>query len=233
MDHPRTNSVLERLEPDTRRAIAPDLTKTELTQGQILADVRAVYFPLHAVVSFLVELSNGNTVETAMVGRDGAICADEAIHEGLSFNRVTVLVSGTALSISAARFRDFYSKHDDLRQVVAQTRSVFIAQAQQTAACNSVHHIEARLCRWLLQARDVAGDTIWVTQEKIAQMLAVQRATVSSVTHPLQEARLIQSGRGRIIITDVSGLQARACECYKNLKRYKEAAVGGTREAAE
>jgi CRP-like cAMP-binding protein len=230
MDHPRTNSLFKRLRPETLRAIASDLRNAPLTQEQILAKpferVRAVYFPLTALVTFAIDLSRGETAETIMVGRDGVIGADEAIQEVLAFSRATVIVPGTALSISADRLRELHSKYNDLQHVLAEHRSFFVAQCQQMAACNSVHHIDARFCRWLLQARDLLGDTFHMTQEKVAQVLGVQRASISLAAQSLQREGLVQHKRGTIVITDASGLQARSCECYTTLKRYKRATIG-------
>ena len=96
-----------------------------------------------------------------------------------------------------------------------------LARAQQSAACNAVHTIEARLSRWLLRARDLSGsDKLVLTQEFLAQMLGVQRSSVSIVANTLQQAGLIRDSRGRIEITNLAGLQEACCECYGTIKAH-------------
>jgi DNA-binding transcriptional regulator YhcF (GntR family) len=92
-------------------------------------------------------------------------------------------------------------------------------QSQQSAACNARHMIEARMCRWLLRMRDLAdSDNLLPTQEFLAQMLGVQRASVSIVASALRKAGLIKYQRGRIRILNVKGLRNGSCECYATVK---------------
>jgi CRP-like cAMP-binding protein len=94
------------------------------------------------------------------------------------------------------------------------------AQAQQSAACLASHHVEARLCRWLLRARNLAGtDALLFTQEYLAEMLGVQLTSVTVVAHTLQSAGLIKYTRGKIQILDPEALQDGACECHGTVKR--------------
>ena len=234
MAHSENNRILERLAPETFRQISSSSRHVELAQGETLAEpmqrLRSVYFPLHGVVSFVVELSEGDMVETGMIGNDGIVGADEAINDSLAFNRIVVQVAGAALVVSADRFRQLHATHESLRAAVADCRQVFVAQAQQTGGCNAVHNINSRLCRWLLRVRDLAGDEFHLTQEFIAQMLGVQRASVSVEAHKLQEAGLIHYARGNITITDLSGLRAAACHCYEDVKRYEAAVLKRVRE---
>lgn len=97
------------------------------------------------------------------------------------------------------------------------------AQAQQSTACMANHEIEARLCRWLLRARDLSGsDKLPFTQEFLAEMLGVRRTSVTTVARTLQEAGMIRYSRGHIEILDVDGLQEAACECYQTVKEQYE-----------
>ena len=101
------------------------------------------------------------------------------------------------------------------------------AQAQQSAACNASHHVEARLCRWMLRARDLSGsDVLPFTQEFLAEMLGVRRTSVSVVAHTLQQAGFIKYIRGRIQIINVDGLEQAACECYGTVKAHYDALLG-------
>jgi hypothetical protein len=107
------------------------------------------------------------------------------------------------------------------------------AQAQQSAACLAAHHVEARLCRWLLRARDLSGsDTLSFTQEYLGEMLGVRRTSVTAVAHSLQAAGLIKYARGKIHVLDADGLQETACECYETVKRHyaRLLGTGGTKQ---
>jgi CRP-like cAMP-binding protein len=98
-----------------------------------------------------------------------------------------------------------------------------MAQAQQSAACNATHAVEARISRWLLRCRDLAGsDDIALTQEFLAEMMGVRRTSVSLVANTLQQAGLIKYRRGHIRILDVEGLQEAACECYETVRTHAD-----------
>jgi CRP-like cAMP-binding protein len=102
-----------------------------------------------------------------------------------------------------------------------------LVQSQQSTACMAAHDVEARLCRWLLRARDLwEGDHLPFTQEFLAEMLGVRRTSVSTVAHTLQRAGLIKYSRGNIEILDVEGLQEAACECYQSVKDHYERLLG-------
>jgi CRP-like cAMP-binding protein len=230
MDHPRSNSILQRLDEDTLRDVASSGSAVKLPQGQVIAEpldhLRTVYFPTGGILSFVVQTSSGDEIEAGMIGRDGVAGADEALNDAVAFNKIIVQAAGAALAIPAERFRELHSAHEPLRRHVATFRHSFLAQVQQTGACNAKHHISARFCRWLLRVRDLAGDEFSLTQEFIAQMLGVQRASVSTEAHKLQEAGLISYRRGHIRITSVDRLRETACECYGDVKRYEEALLG-------
>jgi len=93
----------------------------------------------------------------------------------------------------------------------------------QSVGCNALHHVDTRLCRWLLQTRDRSdSDTLTLTQEFLSEMLGVQRTTVNLLARELQSAGLIRYQRGRIEIVDRAGLEKRACECYEVVRRKNE-----------
>jgi CRP-like cAMP-binding protein len=101
------------------------------------------------------------------------------------------------------------------------------AQAQQSAACFATHQVEARLCRWLLRARDLSGsDNLPFTQEYLAEMLGVRRTSVTVVAHALQAAGLIKYARGKIQVVNAEGLEDSACECYGSVKAHYERLIG-------
>jgi hypothetical protein len=108
-----------------------------------------------------------------------------------------------------------------------QRQWVYIMQAERTAACNAAHSVEARLCRRLLMMRDLTrSDKLPLTQDILAQMLGVQRNSISLVAIELQNAGLLRYSRGHLEITDVDGLIERCCECYESWPQHNGIASG-------
>jgi CRP-like cAMP-binding protein len=115
----------------------------------------------------------------------------------------------------------FTAKSPDFRTTLIRHEQVLFAQAWQSAACNALHTVEARLSRWLLRSRDLSGsDTLALTQEFLPQMFSVQRSSVSLVANTLQQAGLIRYSRGHIDILNLEGLQDASCECYRTVKAH-------------
>ena len=219
------NRLLASLPADAFSAISPHLTIGELKFGDVVANagspIRQVYFPYSGVISLVVELEVGTMVETAMVGRDGVLNAAPALDGKVSLNKGIVQSAGSAGTIEVNRFRRLANEFEPFRSLLMRHEQVLFAQSQQSAACNASHSVEARMCRWLLFMRDLAGnDDLMLTQEFLAQMLSVQRPSVSIVASPLQKAGLIKYSRGRMRLLDVKGLEKRACECYGTVKAH-------------
>src|SRR4029077_14687323 len=137
-----------------------------------------------------------------------------------SHTRAVVQVPGTASRIPAGRFRASAEASEAVHDIIVRYGEMLLIQVQQTAACNALHAVEARLSRWLLQARDrLESNSINLTHEFLSQMLGVRRTTVTVVANVLQQAGLIRYHRGQIEIVDRPGLEARACECYEAIRR--------------
>ncbi|MGB8756030.1 MAG: Crp/Fnr family transcriptional regulator, partial [Pseudolabrys sp.] len=183
--------------------------------------IRQVYCPYCGVISLVVELDVGTMIETAMVGHDGVLNAAPALDGKVSLNKGIVQVAGSAGTIEVNRFRRLANEFEPFRSLLIRHEQVLFAQSQQSAACNASHSVEARMCRWLLYMRDLAGsDDLVLTQEFLAQMLSVRRPSVSIVASPLQKAGLIKYSRGHVRLLDVKGLEKRACECYGTVKAH-------------
>jgi CRP-like cAMP-binding protein len=219
------NRLLASLPADAFSAISPHLKIVELKFGEVVAEsgspIRQVYFPYSGVISLVVELEVGAMIETAMVGRDGVLNAASALDGKVSLNKGIVQSAGSAGTIEVNRFRRLANEFEPFRSLLMRHEQVLFGQSQQSAACNASHSVEARMCRWLLFMRDLAGnDDLMLTQEFLAQMLSVRRPSVSIVASPLQKAGLIKYSRGRMRLLDVKGLQKRACECYGTVKAH-------------
>jgi CRP-like cAMP-binding protein len=231
----KSNRLLDALPEDTRRAVMSRLTHKELTQHQVLFDVRElvseVYFPLDAVVSLVIPLVSGEAVQSAMIGRDGVIGAGAALNGRVSLNRAIVQMRGHSLSCGVEDFKRIINKDPDVRALVGAHEQVLFAQAQQSAACNVSHDLESRLTRWLLRVADLhGGNMLELTQAHLAEMLGVRRTSVTGIAHSLQEAGMIEYRRGRIELTNLPALRDTACECYKAVKRNYDAMLQSSNE---
>ncbi len=221
------NKLLACLPAKTFAAIKPELKTVELKHAAVLANagstVQRVDFPHSGVISLVVDLSVGEMIETAMIGRDGVFNAASALDGKVSLNKAIVQLAGEASVISVDKFRLIAEEHKAFRSLLIRHEQVLFAQSQQSAACNASHSVEARMCRWLLRMRDLAGgDEMTLTQEFLAQMLGVRRPSVSIVAATLQKAGFIEYRRGKIRLVDIKGLEEGACECYGTVKAHYE-----------
>jgi CRP-like cAMP-binding protein len=221
--HRPSNRILQALPEAEFDALRPRLKAFEMVREAILIEAGAalthVYLPHSGAVSVVVRLSEGQTVEVAMIGRDSVVGVSEALGDGISLTDAIVLFPGSASIIEIADFRTAAAESPTLRSLLARHGLALLAQAQQSAACNASHSVEARMARWLLRARDLwDGETLPMTQELLARMIGVQRNAISIVAHALQRAGVISYSRGHIEILNMEALQAAACECHKAVK---------------
>lgn len=218
--HP--NGFLTALPPNDFALIAPHLKLTSFSLGKTLGQVGDqidwVYFPHDGLISLVVTLTDGHRIEAAIVGRDGVAGGASAIMPVRWINTAIVQIAGSGSMIEARRLREAVASSSRLQtQFFLHQRSLF-AQTQQAAACNARHAIRPRLCTWLLRVHAATGqDELHLTQEFLAEMLGVQRASVSLVAATLQAEGLIQYARGRVRILDKVALNACACECFDAL----------------
>lgn len=217
-----SNAILASLSASDIAALRPHLNATHLPQKTMLYEngdtIKTVYFPINAVVSLVVALASGEMTESAMVGRDGAVGLASALDGKIAMCRAIVQLGGDAMVCDPAAFRGAALQSAGLISTVMRHEQALFAQAQQSTACMANHEIDARLCRWLLRARDLSGsDHLPFTQEFLAEMLGVQRTSVTTVARTLQEAGMVRYARGKIEILDVEGLREGACEATKLL----------------
>ena len=226
------NRLLASLSAADFELLQPHLNAVLLVQETTLFEPRdpidRIYFPYSGIISLVVMLTGGQGVEAAMIGRDTVFGGVLAIGGLASLNTVIVQLAGNGVTIGVAPFREIVEKSPNLKIKLIRHEQALLAQAQQSAACNVTHTIEARLSKWLLRSRDLSGsDHLALTQEFLAQMLGVQRSSVSIVAHTLQQAGLIQYSRGHIEITNGAGLQDACCECYGTVKTHYDRLLNG------
>ncbi len=219
------NLILASLPAHVFAAIEPHLERMVLDSTTMVAEtgepIHRIYFPLSGVISLVVQMSVGDMIETAMVGRDGVANATCALDGNVALYRGIVQLPGEAETISPDLLRKFAHQFDALLGLLIRHEQVLLAQAQQSAGCNASHTVEARMCRWLLRMRDLTGsDDLKLTQEFLAQMLGVQRTSVSVVAGTLQKAGFIGYRRGNVRLLDIEQLTQGACECYATVNAH-------------
>jgi CRP-like cAMP-binding protein len=227
------NHLLASLPAADFEALRPHLQPVELRHEIILFDVGdeidCVYFPHDGVVSLVVNLTSGETIETGLIGRDSLVGGTSALDGKVSLNRAIVQIAGAASALGLDHLRSLADASMAFRTALIRHQQLILVQAQQSAACNITHTVEARLARSLLRCRDLTdSDDLALTQEFVAQMLGVRRSSVSLVAGTLQHAGLIRYRRGHIRILDVEGLRDAACECYETVRSQSERLLGAT-----
>ena len=217
------NRLLAALPADAFAILEPDLRQLTLPQGVLCygagEPIDQVYFPHTGMISQLITTGDGDMVETASTGREGAVGLQCGLGPRLSFTRATVQIPGKFSAIAAPRFEHAVSRSAALRDLIMRYTEMLWAEAQQNAACNAIHDGSSRLCRWLLQCADRTGsEQLLLTQEFLAEMLGVRRTTVTLLAQELQKRGIVRYSRGRITILDRPALEACACECYDAVK---------------
>jgi CRP-like cAMP-binding protein len=216
-----SNHFLDGLSPADLQILTPHLRQVTLARGMRLHEtgdvIERIYFPLSGVISIVVHLQSGEMIEAAMLGRDSVVGGSAVLNGKLAVNRAMVQIGGEAMAADIEAIRGLADAGLGFRSALMRFDQAVLIQAQQSAACNALHRIDARFCRWLLRARDLAGDYLPFTQEFVAEMLGVRRTSVSVVAHTLSEAGFIRYRRGQIYIDNVEGLRGAACECHRTI----------------
>ncbi|MBV9996936.1 MAG: Crp/Fnr family transcriptional regulator [Caulobacteraceae bacterium] len=217
------NYVLRAMGRADRRALEPHMQEIALGAGDILYEpgypVEWVYFPDTAVLSVVTVMSDGRMVESDTVGCESVVGVLSALGASPSISRTFTQIGGDAIKLSAARLRRQGEESGALRRLLIRHAQANLAQAHQSVACNALHDLNQRLCRWLLMSQDRTAEMeVRLTQQYLATMLGVQRTTVTEALRQLATAGLISRGRGRIRLLDRPRLEAQVCECYEAVR---------------
>ena len=211
------NAILARLSPRLVEALR--LETVDLPVNKILYEpnlpIEHVYFPERGVLSVVSIMENGDSIEVGTIGREGMAGSMLLLHAATVPYRCFMQVGGEGYRVATAAFMQLAAANSDLQNLVLKYEAAFRIQTQQGMACNGLHSVEQRCCRWLLMTRDrVDSDDLKLTHEFLGLMLGVRRASVSEVLAPLQDLELVRSNRGTITILNRRALEARVCECY-------------------
>lgn len=216
------NACLSALSPRALSLLKPYLTETIFREGSNLWDAKKhaseIYFPVSGLISIVLIMSNGNSIEVGSISAEAAVGA--AFQPDHSRTGGVVQIGGAFIRIPASQLFFAAKENSEIENLVAFCRDWILIQAQHEAGCNAVHSADKRLCRWLLQACErLETDTLLLTQDMIASLLGIRRTTVTLIAQTLQADGLIQYKRGKILVVDRARLRSAACECCDNLGR--------------
>src|SRR6266542_2674656 len=216
------NYLLELLSADVRGSLG--LMPVQLHARQVLHEpgvpVLNAYFPVSAVISLVSTMTSGSSAEVALIGREGMVGLAGVFGTLESPTTAVVQIAGMAFKAPIAELRTARLQIPSVRTMLDRYTEARLIQTAQTAACNGLHSVEARLARWLLAIDDrIDGDQFRLSQELMAQMLGIQRPTVSVTMQRFQHAKAIVYEGQSIVVTDRSKLERMACECYTVLRR--------------
>jgi CRP-like cAMP-binding protein len=220
--------ILAALAAEERSRLRPYLELVPLKTGSVLWEpnqpIGFVYFPTSGMVSLVVVMCNGATVEVGTTGREGFVGTPVVLSARDSpVVRAIVQMDGECFRIESDLLRRILPQVPRLEQMLRRYAHVYAAQVAQAAACNCLHQVLERLTRWLAMSCDRTGsDLLPVTQERLAQMLGCRRSSVTSAVGRLQMAGVIRAGHGQVRILDRKQLERRACECYGTMRKLSD-----------
>jgi CRP-like cAMP-binding protein len=219
------NRILAALPPKERQRLAPHLTETPLAFKQSLSKadrpITQVYFPDVGVCSVMSVMQSGATAEVGTIGNEGMTGVALFYGDLTEPSESIVQVPGMGRMMPADMFRAEMARKETLYRLVSHYAHAFLVQLMQSAACNALHCVEERTCKWLLMTHDrVEGDEFKLTHEFLGLMLGVRRSSVTLVAHQLQRAGMINYHLGVVTVLDRKGLEDTSCECYAVVRTY-------------
>ncbi len=214
------NQLMGSVEAAVRARIEPHLEQTRFRLGDVVCEagglLRHAYFPEGCVLSLLTVLESGDAIETATIGREGAFGLFAAMFSRVSFNRCIVQLAGPMRRCRIEVLQSEFTRSEHVRDLFVSYSETLLSQVQQTVACNLMHSVEQRMCRWLLMTHDRAeGETLTYTHTFLADILGTNRKSVTLAAQAMQAAGLISYHRGAIEVLDRPGLEQASCECYR------------------
>jgi len=214
------NRLLLALPARNLKRLLPGLEQICCQRAQVLMDADSsldhVFFPDSGVVSVVAVYADGRVIEMATIGREGCSGVQAILGAKRSSVRLLVQIPGSAAKMSRVAFTLAMRSMPSFKSVMDAYVQAFLEQVMVSVACNGAHSLKQRLARWLLMMRDRNdGDVLLITQNLLAEMLGVQRPTITNAAQEFERAGLIERGRRQITILDRRGLTAASCECYQ------------------
>jgi CRP-like cAMP-binding protein len=214
------NRLLLALPSRNLKRLMPELEHIRCHRAQVLMDADSsldhVFFPDSGVVSVVAVYADGSIIEMATIGREGCSGVQAILGAKRSSVQLLVQIPGSAAKMSRAAFTRAMQSIPSFRSLMDAYVQAFLEQVMVSVACNGAHSLKQRLARWLLMMRDRSdGDVLPITQHLLAEMLGVQRPTITNAAGELERAGLIERGRQQVTILDRQGLTKVSCECYQ------------------
>ena len=216
---PRNRLLLALPAADLER-LMPEFEQVSCQRSQVLMDADSpldhVFFPDIGVVSVVAVYADGSIIEMATIGREGCTSIQAVFGAERSSVRLLVQIPGSATRMARASFTRALASMPSFQGLIYAYAQAFLEQILVSVACNGAHTLRQRLARWLLMMRDRGDeDALQITQSLLAEMLGVQRPTITNAARELEGAGLIARGRRQVTILDRPGLVAASCECYQ------------------
>lgn len=214
------NRLLLALQPSTLERLRAALEPMAIARGQTIDRVNVpiehLYFVNCGLISTVKTMRDGRSVEVSAVGVEGLTDPYSLFGLDAAVLDTIVQIPGDVFRIRREVLIRAMSLDGSLRQIIQDYARFAFGELAQTAACNRLHSLEERCCRWLLVAQDSAlADRFPLTHEFLAMMLGVQRSGVSITARALKTAGFIDYTRAQVKILNRRGLEATACECYQ------------------
>jgi CRP-like cAMP-binding protein len=228
---PAENLILGYLPQEESLRLQPHLQAVELLQGQVLYEAKMpvdyVYFVDQGMISVVSIMQNGSIIEVGTIGTEGMAGLSVVLGVEATPYRHVVQVPGKGRRLSISALLAELPAAGTLASVLNRYQAAFNTQVMQGMACNGLHSVIQRCCRWLLTTQDRLGSReLNITHDFLAQMLGVRRASVTEVLRPLQKDGLIQASRGKVVILDPKRLADTSCECYGVIRQEYQRLLG-------
>jgi hypothetical protein len=219
------NKILTSVSGDEFRLVRPHLEFLTLVHHRILHEpsepLEFLYFPNSGLISLVVSMENGKTVEAAMVGHEGAAGIPSAVGLTRSPLREVVQVSGDGFRMKVRSLQSLLKSAPEFQMMLCRYAVIQGIQVAQTAACNRLHDVEQRLARWLLMAQDrVDSAPMSITHDFLSTMLGTDRPSVSMAAGNLQKKKYIEYTRGTVKVLNRARLESSVCECYAVIRQF-------------
>jgi CRP-like cAMP-binding protein len=233
MTLPTANNLLRALRPEDLDILKPHLHAVHVTSGQILYEpgdiVNYAYFPCNGtLVSFVVPLADARAVETALIGREGAVGGIVSEGHLPAYCRAIVQFSGEMLRVESIMLERAKSKSVSLWLFFARYADSLLAQVFQAVACNATHTIEQRTAKWLAAALDRTGElTVPLTPDQLAGMLGVGRSYVARVLAGMKADGTLETSRGKLRVHKKEDLEKIACNCNDLVRKHFDEVLNG------
>jgi CRP-like cAMP-binding protein len=220
-----SNQLLNSLEPSAFERLAKDLTRVKLRQKEVVykpdQPIDHVLFPENAILCLMTVMSNGDTIEAATVGREGASWISARVGAPSMPCETIVAIDGEALKLAIADLDRAITHDAHFRDVLTEYSHALLIASMRTSACNGLHGLQERCARWILTTVDrVGSDRFRVTKDFLAQLLGTNRPLVSVMVSTLEHAGILSVDGRWVTVKDRSRLQDAACECYEIIRKH-------------